>query len=451
MIRSFALPLFCFLTAVHAAAQTVADSPTQSSPVPASPVQSWLDQNLSGLVETYQTLHRNPELSHQEAETAKLVAARFRAAGLEVTTGVGGHGVVGILTNGDGPTLMLRCDLDALPVTEQTALPYASAKRVPTSSGGQTGVMHACGHDVHMTNVIGVTDFLAGHTDLWSGTLMVIGQPAEEMGEGAKAMLEDGLFERFPKPDFAIAMHVSADDAAGTLGLRAGYIQANVDSVDITMIGRGGHGSSPHKTIDPITQAAQLVMSLQTIVSREVDPRAPAVVTVGSIHGGTKHNIIGDQCHLQLTVRTYDEDVRKGVLEAIERKSKAVAIGADAPEPQVVISQGTPSLRNDDDLIARLRTVFRETLGPERVFQCDPSMGGEDFSRYGRAGVPIAMLRLGSVAQSRLDRFAALDIPPPSLHSALYYPEIQTTLRTSIPAMTAAAIDLLQAGADSEE
>lgn len=410
-----------------------------------SPVQTWLDANLEGLVRTYQTLHANPELSHQEAETAALLADRFRAAGLDVTTDVGGHGVVGILSNGAGPTVMLRTDLDALPVTEQTGLPFASTKRVPTSSGGQTGVMHACGHDVHMTNLIGVTDFLAAHPDLWSGTLMVIGQPAEEMGEGAKAMLDDGLFTRFRKPDFAIAMHVSGEDPAGKLGLLAGYTQANVDSVDITMKGRGGHGSAPHKTIDPIVQAAELVIALQSIVSREVDPRAPAVVTVGSIHGGTKHNIIGDDCHLQLTVRTYDDDVRKNVLAAIERKAKAVAIGHRAPEPEVVTSQGTPSLRNDDELAARLRTVFIEAIGEANVFKSEPSMGGEDFSRYGRAGVPIVLVRVGSVAPSRLDRFAALDVPPPSLHSALYYPEIQTTLRTSIPAMTAAAMDLMPA------
>ena len=285
---------------------------------------------------------------------------------------------------------------------------------------------------------------MAEHRELWSGTLMVIGQPAEERGDGAKAMSTDGVFERFLKPDFAVVLHVSGDKATGSVGVLPGYTLANVDSVDIRMKGRGGHGSAPHTRINPIVQAAQLVMSLQTIVSREIKPIEPAVVTVGSIHGGTKHNIIGNECDLQLTVRSYSESVRRQVLNAIQRKAKAVALSFDTPQPEITISEGTPSLRNDDDLTARLKKVFESTLGTDKVSVDEPSMGGEDFSRYGREGVPILMYRLGSVNQSRLDRFKALSVPPPSLHSSQYYPDVEPTLTTGILTMTGAALKLLE-------
>lgn len=404
----------------------------------------WLDEQLPGLLETYRWLHTHPELSLQEKETAAFVAQAWRDSGFEITTGVGGNGVVGLLRNGPGPTLMLRCDLDALPVTEQTQLPYASTRKVELASGAVAGVMHACGHDVHMTNLIATARYLADHRDDWSGTLMVIAQPAEELGAGAKAMLEDGLFDRFAKPDFAIALHCNGSKAVGQIGMRAGYALANVDSVDIIVKGRGGHGSKPHTTIDPIVQAAYLVVDLQTIVSREVSPIDPAVVTVGAIQGGTKHNIIGDTCLLQLTVRSYSDDVRAKVLGAIERKARAVAQSFNAPEPEVKISQGTPSLKNDEDLAARLKPVFQNTIGAQNVIEEDPSMGGEDFSRYGRAGVPILMYWLGTVAQNRLDRFESLGVPPPSLHSGKYYPDIEPSLRVGVATMTAAALDLLK-------
>jgi hippurate hydrolase len=396
------------------------------------------------LLETYRWLHQHPEVSYQEAQTAAFIAQIWRDAGFTVTTDVGGHGVVGLLENGPGPMLMLRCDLDALPVTEQTPLPFASTKTIQLPSGASSGVMHACGHDVHMTNLVAASRYLADHLDQWSGTLMVIGQPAEERGAGARAMLDDGLFDRFGKPDFAVALHVSGDKPSGQVGVRAGYALANVDSVDIHVRGRGGHGSQPHTTVDPIVQAAHLVVALQSIVSREVKPIEPAVVTVGSIHGGTKHNIIGNDCHLQITVRSYSDQVRRQVLSAIRRKAKAVAISFDAPEPEVNVSEGTPSLMNDDDLAARLRSVFARTLGKENVTDEEPSMGGEDFSRYGRAGVPILMYRLGSVSQRRLDRFEKLGVPPPSLHSSQYYPDLEPTLRTGMLTMTAAALDLLR-------
>ncbi|WP_246105932.1 amidohydrolase [Rosistilla ulvae] len=406
-------------------------------------MDTWIQNNLESLVAEYQWLHSHPELSFQERETSKRIAELWREAGFEVTTEVGGFGVVAILENGPGPCLMLRTDLDALPLVERTQLAYASQVTTKNTDGTDTGVMHACGHDVHMTNLVGVAQFLASHRDLWQGTLMLIGQPAEERGAGAKAMLEDGLFTRFKKPDFAIALHVGGDVAAGTVETLPGFAMANVDSVDITMIGRGGHGSAPHTTIDPIVQAAALVMDLQTIVSREIKPLDPAVVTVGSIHGGTKHNIIGDSCHLQLTVRSYDPKVREKLLAAIERKAKAVAVSFAAPEPKISVAEGTPSLRNDDQLAARITTVFQQLLGEANVSTPTPSMGGEDFSRYGLAGVPILMYRLGSVEARRLERYEELGTNPPSLHSSLYYPDIEPTLTTGLRTMVAAALEIL--------
>ena len=295
----------------------------------------WARQNIDDLIELYKHFHANPELSFQEEQTAARLADELRKTGAEVTSNVGGHGVVAMLKNGSGPTLMLRTDLDALPVAEKTDLPYASKVRVKDQRGAKVGVMHACGHDLHITNLIGVARYMAAHTDLWSGTLMLIGQPAEERGAGAQAMLADGLFVRFSRPDYALALHVDASSATGTVGYRTGYSLANVDSVDITVKGRGGHGAYPHATIDPIVIAARLILDLQTIVSREIKPIEPAVITVGSIRGGTKHNVIGDTCHLQITVRSYSAEVRRHLHEAITRKAHAAAVSAGAPEPEV--------------------------------------------------------------------------------------------------------------------
>ncbi len=404
----------------------------------------WLEKNQARLGELYQWFHQHPEVSFAEEKTAKRFANELKQAGFEISEGVGGFGVVGIIKNGNGPTVMLRTDLDALPVREQTSLPIASVVTTTLPGGGEAGVMHACGHDLHMTNIVAVSTYLAEHRELWSGTLMVIGQPAEERGAGARAMLEDGLFSRFPKPDYALALHVDSLTAAGTVQVAGGFILANVDSVDITVKGRGGHGSAPDTTIDPIVQAAELVMSLQTIVAREVKPIEPAVVTVGAINGGTKHNIIGDSCHLQITVRSYDDNVRSAVLDAIKRRAKGIAIAYGAEEPLIEISEGTPALENDRPLAARMRAVFETTLGENHVSIAEPSMGGEDFSQYGRAGVPIVMYRLGSVLPERLERFEALGIGPPSLHSATYYPDFAATLQTGFSTMCAGVLDLMK-------
>jgi len=404
---------------------------------------AWTRTHLDELVSLYCHLHAHPELSFQEKETAARMARELAEAGAEVTSGVGGHGVVAVLKNGQGPTVMVRADMDALPVTEQTGLAFSSTVKVPTETGGEVGVMHACGHDVHMTNLIGVARYLAANKDRWQGTVLLIAQPAEERGSGAQAMLEDGLFGRFPKPDFALALHVDPTLPTGTVGCRAGAIMANVDSVDITVRGKGGHGAAPHATIDPIVQAAQLVLALQTIVSREIDPVEPAVITVGSIHGGTKHNIIGDSCHLEITVRCYSDRIREQLLSAIARKARAVATGAGAPEPTIEISEGTPSLNNDDQLAGRLIEVFRKTLGADHVVITEPAMVGEDFSRYGRAGVPIVMFRLGAIDGKRLDRYRQLG-QSVSLHSPVFYPDVEETLVTGINAMSNAVLDLLK-------
>jgi len=406
--------------------------------------REWTEAHLDELLSYYREFHSQPELSFREVETAARLAAAWEKCGYQVTTAVGGNGIVGLLQNGPGPVVMLRADMDALPVDEQTGLPFASTASTVNEGGGEVRVMHACGHDVHMVNLIGVACYLAANKSLWKGTVMLVGQPAEEKGAGARAMLDDGLFERFPRPDFAIGLHVSPTMATGKIGFRPGYSKANVDSVDITLYGKGGHGAYPHNTIDPVVQAAQLVLALQTIVSREVDPVAPAVVTVGSIHGGTKNNIIADKANLQLTVRTFSGEVRKRVLAAIERKAVAVAMGADAPEPLVTIAKGTPSLFNDPRLSARLRPVFNDLIGAENVELSKPTMGGEDFSRYGREGVPILMYWLGAVSQKRLKAYAASEEDPPSLHSPLFYTDADATLVTGVSTMASAVLELLK-------
>jgi hippurate hydrolase len=407
-------------------------------------VRAWVAKELPGLVEIYRELHARPELSLEERETAATLAGLWREAGCAVTTGVGGHGVVGVLGDGSRPVVMLRTDLDGLPVTERTGLPYASQATARDSSGTETGVMHACGHDIHITSVVAVARFLAARRDAWRGTVLFVGQPAEERVIGAQAMLDDGLFKRFPKPDFALAQHVDAALAAGGVGISGGFVLANTDTVDIVVRGRGGHGAYPHLTVDPIVQAAELILSLQMLVSREVPATEPAVVTVGAIRGGTKHNIIADSCLLQATVRSYSAEVRSLLLEGIERKARAVAAAHRAPEPTVTVTAGTPAVENDRELAARIEKVFLRVLGAGRVFPAEQSMGGEDFARFGRAGVPILMFRTGSVAAPRLAAYRDRGEPAPALHSPLYHPDAEPTLETAVTALTTAALELLR-------
>ena len=407
--------------------------------------KEWAKQHVEELVTLYRYFHQHPELSSQEVNTSARFAQELKSAGFDVTTGVGGYGVVALLKNGSGPTLMLRSDLDALPITEVTGLTYASQVKAIQRDGNETGVMHACGHDIHITNLIGVARYLSSHRDRWSGTLMLIGQPAEEQGNGAQQMLADGLFKRFPKPDFALALHVDSSVSTGKIGYRAGYAQANVDSVDITLRGRGGHGASPDTTIDPIVMAAKLVLDLQTLASRETNPIDPVVVTVGSIHAGTKHNIISSTCQLQLTVRSYSVTTRQHLLDGIKRKALAVAASAGAPEPEVkLLGDTTPSVFNDEQLVARLVPVWQKVFGEENVILKEPTMGGEDFSFYHEeGGIPILMFRLGSIESKRLAALTRGNQEPPSLHSAEYYPDAEEALQAGIAAMSAATMELL--------
>ena len=407
--------------------------------------RAWAEKHLDEIFKIYQHFHSHPELSFLEKETAARLAKELRAAGVEVTENVGGFGVVGLLKNGAGKTIMLRTDLDALPVTEQTGLAYASKVKVtdPTT-GDEVGVMHACGHDIHIANLIATARYLAEHKDQWKGTVMFIGQPAEERGSGAKAMLDDGLFEKFPKPDLAIALHDDATLASHKVGVRGGWSMANVDSVDITIIGRGGHGAAPNTTVDPIVTAAQLVLALQTIVSREMKPIEPAVVTVGSIHAGTKHNIISDRCVMQLTVRSYSDEVREKILSGIRRRAEGICQAAGCPEPPIVkVSEGTPALFNDEKLAARIKNLFVKEFGQENVEESEATMGGEDFSQYARAGVPVLMFRVGAVNEKRLARMKELGAVP-SLHSPVFYPDAEETLVTALHSLTVATLELLK-------
>ena len=434
VISAVSLAVF-IMAAFGASRPAVAEMPAD--------LRDWTGSQMTSLLELYHHLHSNPELSLSEKETSARLAKELESAGATVTTGVGGYGIVGVLKNGEGPTLLIRTDMDALPVAEQTGLPFASTVRTKDEQGAAVGVAHACGHDLHMTNITGVARYLGSHRGNWSGTIVFIGQPAEEIGSGAKAMLDDGLLARFPRPNFAISLHDAAEMPTGQIGYHAGYCQANVDSVDILVKGRGGHGAYPDATIDPIVIAARLVLDLQTIVSREIKPTEPAVITVGSIHGGTKHNIIPDDCKLQLTVRSYSPQVRGHLLDAIRRKAAAAAASSGAPDPEIKVSQGTPSLYNDPDLTAKVAATLMRTFGEANVVDSEPTMGGEDFSQIGLAGVPICMFRLGAVNQDRLDKFAAEHKPPPSLHSPLFYPDAEQALRVGVPAMVAITLDLL--------
>jgi hippurate hydrolase len=409
-------------------------------------IQTCIADNYEHLESLYKHFHTHPELSLQEVQTAARLVQELRALGFEVTPNVGGHGVVAVLKNGAGPTVLVRTDMDALPVVEQTGLPYASKVRARDKNGNDVGVMHACGHDMHMTCWVGTARVLAGMRDRWQGTLVFIGQPAEEIGAGARMMLEDGLFKRFPKPDYCLALHCDSRSAYGQVTFTDGLALANVDSVDITVRGKSGHGSAPHMAVDPIVIAARIILDLQTIVSRETNPTDPAVVTVGSIHGGTKHNIIPNEVNLQLTVRTTKDAVRKHTLEAIERMAKAAAQAARAPEPIVKIDAGefTPALINDSGLARRTVAAIKEVLGPENVHERPPIMGGEDFSRYGREGVPIFMYFLGTFPPARIaEAQKEGGRPIPSLHSDLYYPVPEPSIKTGVLTMSVAVLNVV--------
>lgn len=412
--------------------------------VPAADLERVIDSEYASLDSLYRHLHARPELSLQERETAARVASELKAAGFEVTAGVGGNGLVAVLRNGAGPTVMWRSDLDALPVREETGLPYASTVQAIDDAGRQVPVMHACGHDLHMTTLVGLARGLRALRPRWSGTAVLIGQPAEERVKGAQAMIQDGLFTRFPRPDAILALHVKADLPAGVVGYRAGPAFANVDSVDVKVHGRGGHGSAPHTTVDPIVIAARIVMVLQTIVAREIDPIDPAVVTVGSFHGGTKHNIISDAVDLQLTVRSYTDETRRKLLDGIRRNAVAEAQGAGAPRPpDITIGESTPATINDPALVRRTVAALKKVLGEDRLVEVPPIMGSEDFTYYGREGVPAFMFNLGTIAPGRIEESRRPGGGPlPSLHSSQYAPDREASIRGGLRAALAAVLGL---------
>lgn len=393
---------------------------------------------------TYLDLHEHPELSFHEVQTAQKMADGLRKLGFGVTTGVGGTGVVGVMKNGNGPTVLIRTDMDALPVPEKTGLSYASKVIVKDDAGHDVPVMHACGHDFHMTSWLGTATLLSQNKNRWRGTVVMIGQPAEERVAGAAAMLKDGLFTRFPKPNFAIAIHDSASFPAGTVSVIPGFTAANADSVDITVFGKGGHGAAPEKAVDPIVLAARIILALQTIVSRETNPLNPAVVTVGSIHGGTKNNIIPDEVALQLTIRSYKDEVRTHTIEAIQRICKAEAMAAGAPkEPQVTVKESVHATYNDPDLSNRLIASLKKSLGDDRVVKSDPIMGAEDFSEFGRAGIPSVIFWVGATDPQKLADSQRTGVPVPGTHSSLFAPVLPDSLKTAIRAEAAAAFELL--------
>src|SRR5829696_5434033 len=394
-------------------------------------LDAMIERDLASLLSTYKALHAAPELSHREEKTSAFVAGELRKLGFTVTDRIGkyqnsqwtGYGVVGVLKNGLGPTVLVRTELDALPVEEKTGVPYSSNVKSKNDAGVEVSVMHACGHDIHMTSFLGTAKLLTELKDHWSGTLLMLGQPAEETGDGANAMLRDELYTRFPKPDFAIMLHDKPELETGKMGYTPGYAMASATSIDIKIRGVGGHGSAPETTKDPIVVAAQVVMALQTIVSRENSPLDPAVVTVGSIHGGTRYNIIPDEVSLQLTVRTYKEEVRKRVLASIERIVKGVATTAGIPEdraPIVKVAEGTAATYNEPQLVERIASTFRQAFGEENVVKVAPIMASEDFGYFSLdQKIPTSIFWLGASEPAKVKESRETGVALPGLHSAL--------------------------------
>lgn len=410
-----------------------------------APTAAEVDAIYPDVERLYIDLHQHPELAFLETRTAATLAARVKALGFDVATGVGRTGVVAVLRNGTGPTVMLRTELDALPVEEKTGLPFASTVVMKNAAGQAVPVMHACGHDLHMAAWAGTARLMAEHRDRWRGTLVMVGQPAEESGDGALAMLNDGLFTRFPKPDAALSLHDDDTLPAGTIGYRPGYFRAMSDSVTITVHGRGGHAAMPHNTVDPIVLAARIVLALQTVVSRESNPVDPVVVSVGSIHGGTQANVIPDEVRLQLSVRTYTPEVRRRTLAVIRRVARGEAVAAGAPrEPDVdVPARATAPVYNDPPLTLRLAGALRRGLGEANVVEMPPKMTSEDFAQYGLAGVPSVLLHIGAVDPKRLAAARDTGIPVPAPHSPQWAPEREPSLKAAVRAEVTALLELL--------
>lgn len=400
------------------------------------------------LMDVYKHLHANPELSSMETETAAYLAKRMKKLGFEVTENFGGTGVVSVMKNGPGKTIMIRADMDGLPVKENTGLSFASTVVKKDRFGDEWPVMHACGHDIHMTTFLGTAQELVANKDLWSGTLVMILQPAEEISHGAKDMIKEGLFTKFPRPDYNLALHANSGMPAGMVGVTSGFALANVDSVDITVKGIGGHGAYPQTTKDPIVIASQIVLALQTIVSREVAAQDSAVVTVGSIHGGTKHNIIGEEVKLQLTVRSYSDETRDKLLASIKRISENMGRVAGVPDDKLPVveikDEYTPAAYNNPELSAKAMKTMAEVIGTENVVASDPVMGGEDFGRYGRTDpkIPGMIYWLGAADPAEVKAAKKAGESMPSLHSPFFKPDAAAAIPVGVDTMTATAVSL---------
>lgn len=408
-----------------------------------------LDKTMPAIEKLYLDLHQSPELSYHEQQTGQKIAKQLKQLGFDVTDNVGGFGVVGIYKNGNGPTIMIRTDTDGLPIIEQTGKSYASKVTVTNGEGATVGVMHGCGHDIHMSSFIGTAQQLVIHKDAWQGTLMMVAQPAEEVGGGAKAMLKEGLFSKYPTPDHVIALHVSASVPAGKVSMKNEYTMASVDSVDITVKGKGGHGAYPHTTIDPVVIASRIVLALQTITSRELSPLEPSVITVGSIHGGSKHNVISDEVKLQLTLRSYNPEVRLQQIAAIKRISKGIALSAGLDEslmPEVFVheDESIPSTYNNPAQTNIVRSAISAAIGNSNVLETEAVMAGEDFGLYGRTeqNIPITLFWLGGVEQAQYAAAQKSGETLPSLHSSKFAPDYKVALPTGIKAMSHAAVAL---------
>jgi len=410
--------------------------------------ENYVETEIPYLKELYIDIHKNPEISLMEKETSIKLANELRKVGFDVEENFGGYGIVGILKNGEGPTILYRTDMDALPMEEKTGLPYASKVKTKTFDGNEVGTMHSCGHDMHMTVWTGTARAMVERKNEWSGTMMMIGQPAEEIGAGAAMMLKAGLYEEFPIPDYGIALHASPTIPSGKVGFGKGYIMANTESVDIKIFGQGSHGAAPHMSIDSIVTASMIVMELQTIVSRNLNPLDDAVITVGSIKGGTKHNIIPDEVNLQLTIRTYKDEVRNLIHKRIKEICNGVAASMGLDEsrwPKIIMpEQYTPANYNDELLIDIMTNVSNSIIGEENVVTAEPQMVGEDFARYGstKENIPTAMYWLGTVPKERMDKYNSGEYALPALHSPFYYPDIENSIRTGVKVSTESLIKL---------
>ena len=442
----------CYASAVAGLLFSGLTLAAQTSPLPSS-----VQAQLPSLTETYKNLHRHPELSHHEEKTSAYLADQLRKAGFTVTEHVGKYqdgsqawGIVAVLENGKGPRLLIRSDMDALPVEEKTGLDYASTVRTTNAQGQQVGVMHACGHDIHMTVLLGTAREMAARKSEWHGTLVLIGQPSEETIDGARAMLADGLYQRFGQPDFVVSEHDDSVTAAGSIAIKGGPLLASSTSIDVTMRGIGAHGSAPENGKDPVLMAAEFVVLAQSIISRQVDPQQPAVLTVGTIHGGAKRNIIPEEVTMGLTLRTYSDAVRDQIIAAVRRTADGVAMGYGVPQdrmPIVTVSQTeiTPATYNDPALAERLRKVAVAALGPDRVMDAQSVMGSEDVGLFSLDGkIPAVMFRLGAADPEKLAHAKQTGVPLPGPHSPLFAPVYAPTITTGVTAMTAMALDLLK-------